>query len=140
MTQIEKETKNIPKNYGKAIITFILKHPQLCKKVFDDLQKCGSFLAYIRDNKNINNITSFNRLLIRVEDPIVDEYHKAFRIFWYINFKIIKKNDSNYFLKKLGVKYVFNSKIQRVNWHLKYRNNLRRAVANPEKFIQIKNI
>jgi hypothetical protein len=35
---------------------------------------------------------------------------------------------SSYFLKKNAVSYVFHSKIVQVNWHLKYRWNLRKAL------------
>lgn len=43
-----KETKNIPKNFSKAIITYVIKNQELCLKVLEDETLYDKFLEYLK--------------------------------------------------------------------------------------------
>ena len=43
-----KETKNIPKNFSKAIITYVIKNQDLCQKVLEDESLFDKFLEYLK--------------------------------------------------------------------------------------------
>lgn len=59
-----KETKNIPKNYAKAIMTYLLKNPDFIDKYNSDPEFKRDFVAYLQNMKlTIQNIKQFKAML-----------------------------------------------------------------------------
>ncbi|CAD8101067.1 unnamed protein product [Paramecium sonneborni] len=120
------DTKNITKNFSKAIISYILNNEELIQKLITPDQ-FESFIALLKNKKNaMTNIKQLRDLW--VENGKNPEFNKMFRII------------SQYFLKNQAVPYVYNSRISNTAWHLKYRYNLLRALKEPENFKFIKDI
>jgi hypothetical protein len=106
--KLKNETKNIPKNYGKAIITFIEKYRDVVASVcaftgvpFED------FIGEMSEmKKTINTIADLRRLWIDYK------YSRCMRII------------SNLFFRKYSLNYIFNSRICNFRSHIKYRHRL----------------
>jgi hypothetical protein len=65
------ETKNIPKNFTKAAITYILREPQMVKRVLPSQPLCEKFLIQLAQVKmTISNIKQFGQML---RDDVKDE-------------------------------------------------------------------
>ncbi|CAK74700.1 unnamed protein product (macronuclear) [Paramecium tetraurelia] len=130
LMQDQKDTKNIPKNYCKSIITFACKNQQnLCIRILKDQVKVVKFINKISQyKKQLLNIRVFSALLQRSEDPEEEEYRLAFRII------------SQIFIKKQAINYIFNSKIAQHNWHMKYRQKIYKGIKDPNRFSHIKNL
>ncbi|CAD8073099.1 unnamed protein product [Paramecium primaurelia] len=127
--QDQKDTKNIPKNYCKSIITFACKNQNLCLEILKDQLKVIKFLEKITVyKKQLLNIRIFSSLLQHSEDPEEEEFRKAFRII------------SRIFIKKYAINYIFNSKIVQHNWHMRYRQQIYKGVKSPNNFSHIKNL
>ncbi|CAK87356.1 unnamed protein product (macronuclear) [Paramecium tetraurelia] len=120
------DTKNITKNFSKAIISYIINEKELIQKFMTNEQYDG-FITLLKNKKNqMTNIKQLRDLWVDTgRNP---EFNKVFRII------------SQYFLKCQAVPYVYNSRISNTAWHLKYRYNLLRAVREPENFKFIKDI
>ncbi|CAD8080692.1 unnamed protein product [Paramecium primaurelia] len=128
-SQEQKDTKNIPKNYCKAIITFASKHKALCHQILGDQLKVVKFLERITVyKKKLMNIRIFSALLSQSEDPDEEEFNQTFRIL------------SRIFVKKYAINYIFNSKIVQHNWHLRYRQQIYKGIKNPKNFSHIKKL
>ncbi|CAK89797.1 unnamed protein product (macronuclear) [Paramecium tetraurelia] len=128
-SQEQKDTKNIPKNYCKAIITFATKHQALCHQILGDQLKVVKFLERITVyKKKLMNIRIFSGLLSQSEDPTEEEFNQTFRIL------------SRIFVKKYAINYIFNSKIVQHNWHLQYRQQIYKGIKNPKNFSHIKKL
>lgn len=114
------ETKNIPKNYGKAMITFILERSDWIKMrlgshIHDEL------LGELRQRKSkINSIIHLKDLWTN------SKYSREFRIL------------SNLFLRKYSFGYIFNSRVSNYGTHIKYKYKLQDAVRRPSHFQSIK--
>ncbi|CAK79367.1 unnamed protein product (macronuclear) [Paramecium tetraurelia] len=120
------DTKNITKNFSKAIISYIMNNPDLLKQFFSSKQY-EDFLVLLKNKKNqMTNIKQLRDLWI--DGGKSSEFNKVFRII------------SQYFLKNQSVAYVYNSRISNTIWHLKYRQNLLRALKEPENFRFIKDL
>ncbi|CAD8174262.1 unnamed protein product [Paramecium octaurelia] len=127
--QDQKDTKNIPKNYCKSIITFACKNQNLCLQILKDQLKVIKFLEKITVyKKQLLNIRIFSSLLQHSDDPEEEEFRKAFRII------------SRIFIKKYAINYIFNSKIVQHNWHMRYRSQIYKGVKSPNNFSHIKNL
>ncbi|CAD8101210.1 unnamed protein product [Paramecium sonneborni] len=127
--QEQKDTKNIPKNYCKAIITFASKNQALCQQILGDQLKVVKFLERITVYKQkLINIRIFSGLLTQSEDPEEEEFNQTFRIL------------SRIFVKKYAINYIFNSKIVQHNWHLHYRQQIYKGIKNPKNFSHIKKL
>ncbi|CAD8152300.1 unnamed protein product [Paramecium octaurelia] len=120
------DTKNITKNFSKAIISYILNDEKLIQKFITSEQQ-DSFINILKNKKNqMTNIKQLRDMW--VDNGRNPEFNKVFRII------------SQYFLKNQAVPYVYNSRISNTAWHLKYRQNLLRALREPENFKFIKDI
>lgn len=73
-----REIKNIPKNYAKAILNFILRNPDKCKFVLP-AELIHPFLEHLRLQRKITNLKEFNRLVIDHKDYKKKIYNSAFR-------------------------------------------------------------
>ncbi|CAD8062212.1 unnamed protein product [Paramecium sonneborni] len=120
------DTKNITKNYSKAIISYIFNNPELVQKMMSK-QRYVDFVNFLKNKKNqMTNIKQLRDLW--VDGGKNAEFNRVFRII------------SQQFLKTQAVSYVYNSRISNTQWHLKYRFNLLRALKEPENFKFIKDI
>ncbi|CAK79415.1 unnamed protein product (macronuclear) [Paramecium tetraurelia] len=128
--QDQKDSKNIPKNYCKSIITFACKNQDnLCLEILKDQLKVVKFVDKISQyKKQLLNIKIFSNLLQKSDDPEEEEYRRAFRII------------SQIFIKKQAINYIFNSKIVQYNWHMRYRLQIYKGVKDPDHFSHLKNL
>ncbi|CAK86735.1 unnamed protein product (macronuclear) [Paramecium tetraurelia] len=120
------DTKNITKNFSKAIISYILNNEELILG-FMKKDQYDSFVQLLKTKKNqMTNIKQLRDLW--VDGGKNPDFNRVFRII------------SQYFLKNQSVAYVYNSRISNTAWHLKYRQNLLRALKEPDNFKFIKDI
>ena len=123
--KIKNETKNIPKNYGKAIISFIERNEKLVRRVLNttDSNDYNAFMNTIRQKKRkVNSIADLRSLWVDEENP----FGKATRIL------------SGIFLKRHSLSYIFNSRVTNFQGHIKYRYRLIEALREPKQFTSIK--
>ena len=123
--KIKNETKNIPKNYGKAIISFIERNEKLVRRVLHiaDTNDYNSFMNTIRQKKRkVNSIADLRSLWVDEENP----FAKTTRIL------------SGIFLKRHSLSYIFNSRVTNFQGHIKYRYRLIEALREPKQFTSIK--
>ncbi|CAK83430.1 unnamed protein product (macronuclear) [Paramecium tetraurelia] len=122
------DTKNITKNFSKAIISYITQNKDIGLKLLDP-REFEDFLQILKEKKNkMTNIQQLRELWVDCEDEKLKSFNKTFRIF------------SQYFLRQQSVAYIYNSRIMNTGWHLKYRYNLLRALREPQNFKYIKDI
>ncbi|CAD8058986.1 unnamed protein product [Paramecium primaurelia] len=122
------DTKNITKNFSKAIISYIIQNKDIGLKIMN-CEQFEEFVTILKDKKNqMTNIKQLRELWVETNQEKSQQFNKAFRIF------------SEYFLKQQSVSYIYNSRIANTGWHLKYRYNLLRALKEPENFKYIKDI
>jgi hypothetical protein len=95
------ETKNIPKNYIKAIFSFVLENPALFLRMLSkkrsELSSCelSMFVEYVRLERKNKTYT-----IGRLKDIWLNEsYGKIMRILY------------AYFLRKRSLHYIYSSKI-----------------------------
>lgn len=105
---VKNETKNIPKNYGKAIIIFIENNRSLIEDVLsrngDDYDHLLSKLRNLK--KKINTISDLRNLWENQPES------KSLRTI------------SNTFLRKHSLHYIYNSRIKTRLCHAKYKRRL----------------
>ncbi|CAK90390.1 unnamed protein product (macronuclear) [Paramecium tetraurelia] len=127
--QDQKDSKNIPKNYCKAIITFAQKNQQLCLQILGDELKVARFTDFLSNQKKkLLNIRVFSALLQQCDDPFQEEFNRTFRII------------SQIFIKKYAINYIYNSKIVQHNWHIRYRQQIYKGIKNPKSFSHLKKL
>ncbi|CAD8048586.1 unnamed protein product [Paramecium sonneborni] len=101
--QFEKESKNIQKNYAKAIASFVYKNKSLASKILNPTE-VDEFIQLTKLIKNqIQNVSHISQYTNK------EDFIKAFRIL------------GNYFLKTKSNSYIFNSRIQKKNSHLRHK-------------------
>jgi len=128
----DRATKNIVKNYGKAICSFAcsdLASPYLSPMLREHGVQLKKFIEFIMKAKDgIESILSFrNYLLVTEEDS--EETAKFKKIFSLI---------SEVFIKYFSVNWIFSGRLTYKESHLKFRFKLLRRIKNPEAFITLK--
>lgn len=120
--RLKNETKNIPKNFGKGIISFIEKNEKKMRALLlQHKLPFHSFKNAMRhEKKTINTIADLRRLW--TSEP----YCRCLRII------------SNLFFRKHALDYIFNSRISNYASHVKYRQSLWQALSHPHDFNRIK--
>lgn len=120
--RMKNETKNIPKNFGKAIIIFIEKNqPSLEATCHQYGISFLDLLERLRSvKKKINTIADLRNLWGDNEEG------RCIRVI------------SNYFLRKHSLHYIYNSRIKTRVCHSKYKRRLQEALLNPFDFNHIK--
>ncbi len=120
--KIKNQTKNIPKNFGKGIISFIEKNPSKVKILADKYKfNSNDFTKKLKELKrSINTIADLRNLWVD------EQYAQSLRIL------------SNLFLRKYSLHYIFNSRICNFGSHIKYRQSLWKAIEDPKSFNHIK--
>jgi len=129
----DRATKNIVKNYGKAICSFACSEigkPYL-ETVLEkhNIKQHKEFLTYISKVKeSIDSIQSFRSLLlVREDDPAdVVAFKKAFAAIGEV------------FIKYFSVNWIFSGRITHKDTHLKFRFKMLRRIQHPEFFTYLK--
>lgn len=125
-------TKNIVKNYGKAMCSFAASHlavEYLQPLALQEKIRVDRFKEYYRCKKELlGSIESFRNLYI--EDDSDQEEVKAF--------KRVFKQISIIFINYFSVNWIFNGKLTQKQAHLKYRYKMLRRIKNPELFTYLK--
>jgi hypothetical protein len=113
--RLKNETKNIPKNYGKAIISFIEKYQDKVKYITrKNNVDYEDFVEELKEKKKvINTIADLRSMWVDYK------YAKCIRLL------------SNLFLRKYALNYIFNSRICNYSSHIKYRYRLCEAIKEP---------
>lgn len=131
-SEASRQTKNIVKNYGKAICKFSLSENALPYRdtflqkeqvTFEDFRK------FVEENKgSIDGLQHFRSLLLPGKK---DDNAKA-------ACKRIFRDVGVVFIKYFSVNWIFHSKIQHKDTHLKYRFKMLRRIKNPKLFTYLK--
>jgi hypothetical protein len=127
-------TKNIVKNYGKAICNFSYSQPgkeYLMKilKTHDISITIDEFFSFLSKKKDfIDSIQSFKELLLPNPNDTRAEadYKKLYQLIGEV------------FIKFFSVNWIFSSRLTYKDAHLKFRNKMLRRLKNPELFTYIK--
>ncbi len=127
-----KATKNVVKNYGRAISSFALSNlalPYLDTILQRENLSLEQFTRYLKQIRgSIDGLTHFrSTLLIGREDD--DHIAASKRAFIAI---------SEVFIKYFSVNWIYNSRIFHKEAHLKFRFKMLRRVQNPELFTYLK--
>ena len=101
------ETKNIPKNFGKGIISFIEKNQSKLRPLVASYgYNYGSLVEELRSLKQkINTIAELRELWTGQKGAVM---------------RVI----SNLFFREYALEYIFNSRISSYSSHIKYRGSL----------------
>lgn len=118
-SKMKNDTKNIPKNYGKAILTHIQKSTHRTKKIVSHFGiSYPEFMSQVRKNKSRINSIADLRKLWGEKDP-QNSLKKCFRVL------------SHEFMRKHCLMYIFNSRVKNFGTHIKYRHKIMEGVENP---------
>jgi len=129
-----KSTKNIVKNYGRAICNFILA-PISKVYLVDILKKHGDsvtlkqFSEFIKNKKeDVDCIERFKAMLmIKIGDSSSEK-----------TFKSIFLDIGEIFIKYFSVNWIYNGRLTYKESHLNFRFKMLRRLRNPELFTYLK--
>lgn len=131
----EGDSKNIIKNYGKALCSFVsskLAMPYIESVIAQKdyhFVKVSMLMQHFKVQKEkINSIESLRKLLIPNEDDT--EEMKAY--------KDIFREVSIIFLKYFSVNWIYGGKLMHKRAHLKFRFKMLRRIQKPEQFTYLK--
>ena len=73
--------KNMPKNYSKAIINYLISNPNLVSKVLPT-EDIKPFLTHLKEKRiQITKLSHLHEIITdQVPDPHLKKFNKAFRI------------------------------------------------------------
>ena len=120
--------KHIVKNFGRAICNFAssdLARPYLERLVAKEGVKLDDFVQHVRKMKTkIVGLSHFRALLLQEknENPTITTFKKLF------------KEISEIFIKYFSVNWIFDSKVQYKQAHLRFRFKILGRIKNPELF------
>jgi len=127
-----RATKNIAKNYGKAIVSFAASNialPYLKPILQENLVTIEAFLEFMNlARSSIKGIDSFRSfLMIKEEDkrPVI-ALKKSFQAI------------SSVFIKNFSANWIAHSRIKNKLVYLKYRFRILRRINNPDTFTYVK--
>jgi hypothetical protein len=127
-----KATKNIVKNYAKAIANFVLSPislPYLYAILKDKSNSLDEFLDFVKVAKeSIQGIDTFRYFLLAQENDSSEL--RAFKD----TFKAI----SIIFIKYFSVNWIAHSRLKNKLVYLKYRFRILRRITNPDSFTYLK--
>jgi len=131
-SQASLATKNIVKNYGKAICTFAVSHlalPYLHEIVGKHGLSVAEFVGYINTIKDsIDGLYRFRSIIMADKGDSEDLKAKK-RVFVAI---------SEVFIKNFSVNWIFHSKVFHKQAHLRFRFKMLRRIQNPQLFTYLK--
>jgi len=127
-----RSTKNIVKNYGKAICGFAASNlalPYLEPLIGEQNVKYSDFVQYANKKKDtIDSIENFKLVFLETDkDTQKEKFYK----------RLLKKM-GEVFIKYFSVNWIFSGKMTYKEAHLKYRFKMLRRVLNPERFTFLK--
>ena len=129
-----RSTKNVVKNYGKAICSFAISELAIIY-LEPMIQKEGvsieDFVDFVQNIKEtIDSIQTFRAVLMISDDD--SAFVKAFkRIFVLIG---------EVFIKYFSVNWIFSGRITHKEAHLKFRFKMLRRIKSPENFVSIQKL
>lgn len=127
-----KETKNIVKNYGKAICKFStssLALPYLKGLIQNEGVESSGFVNFVNSVKDqIEGLHHFRSILLPNEkdDKETAAYRRIFR------------SAGSIFIKLFSVNWIFYSKIIHKKAHIEFRFKMLRRIQHPESFTYLK--
>jgi hypothetical protein len=129
-----KSTKNIVKNYGRAITSFALSSlgfpylEEILRRDFPgiDLAKFTSYISERRDT--LDCMERLKKFLLVSENDSEEE----------VSFKEIYKKLGEIFIKYFSVNWIFNGKLTYTQAHLDFRFKMLRRLKNPELFTYLR--
>jgi hypothetical protein len=123
----KNETKNIPKNFGKAIAAFIERNEPLTRKVLQNYpgMDYAQFILDVRQRRRTFNCMTDLRAMW------LDSSNK---------FSQPARCLSMLFLRKHSLTYIFHSRVTNYKGHVKYRKKLIEALEKPESFMRLTRI
>jgi len=131
--ETSRATKNVVKNYGRAICNFstsTLSLPYLTPFLQKEEVTREGFIVFVSTSKGaIDGLHNFRNILLPRED---DEEETA-------AYKQIFKDMSEVFIKYFSVNWIFHSKIFHKEAHLKFRFKMLRRIKSPELFTYLNN-
>jgi hypothetical protein len=125
-------TKNVVKNFGRAIASFSCS--KLSVPYLDEIQMTipfdlSSFLAYVSDLRiSIQSAPSFRAALL-IKDNDTDEVKTN---------KLVFQKIAEVFIKYFSVNWIFSGKLLYKQEYLKLRNVILRKIRDPNSFISVK--
>jgi len=128
ITEPSRAIKNVVKNFGRAICNFAsskLAIPYLEKFILKEGIQLDDFIQYVRKMKSkILGLSHFRSLLLQEknENPTITTFKRLFRAI------------SEIFIKYFSVNWIFDSKVQYKQAHLRSRFKILRRIQNPELF------
>ena len=134
-TPATADSKNIVKNYGKALCAFAsskLAVPYLeniiLKNGYDQVD-IKQFMETMKQKKETtNSMESLRRLLMEEDDDTEDEKEQ----------KLLFKEVSIIFMKYFSVNWIYSGKLVHKNAHLNFRFKMLRRIQKPEHFTYLK--
>lgn len=127
-----RETKNIAKNFGKAICNFslsLIAMPYLQPFLKEEGIELSDFTDYINKTKNkIDGLMTFRSALIH-RDGDTREVRGS---------KIVFKKIGEVFVKYFSVNWIFHGKVVHKKAHLKFRFKMLRRIQQPEQFTYLR--
>ncbi len=131
----EGHSKNIVKNYGKALCAFASSNiaipylQNIASKHGFSSHIVEGFIMYIRERKEkVNSIESLKRLLIVMDGDSREEQE----------YKVLFKEISIIFLKYFSANWIFSGKLMHKKDHLRFRFKMLRRIQDPEHFTYLK--
>ena len=121
-------TKNVAKNYGRAICNFILSDlSQPYLTFLPEIQQfdLGQFQRYIHEKRS--TLTGMKDIKALVQPDIDDDMIL-------ISYKKVFQKLAIIFLKYFSVNWIFSGKLVYKLEYLKYRSKLLRKIKNPNNF------
>ncbi|EAR83339.2 hypothetical protein TTHERM_00947660, partial (macronuclear) [Tetrahymena thermophila SB210] len=131
----KNETKNIPKNYAKAFLRYIIDKDRIdeMKKI---LKQIDANLEYDDIKKEAKNFKKNMNAIKDVRKIWQDDTNERTR-----SISKFMRIASHQFLQKEAISYIFSSnKIKNSKSHIIYRHVMGLAMADPEKFNNIKSL
>jgi len=127
-----RSTKNISKNFGRAICSFAVSHlalPYLLPLLEESNVQLDGFITYVNGLKSyIDGLHKFREILMAQDGDSAE----------IISYKNLFKQMGEVFIKCFSVNWIFNSKLLHKIPHLKFRGKMLRRIRNPELFTYIK--
>ncbi len=127
-----RQTKNISKNFGKAISNFALSDTAvpylqcILKKYNASLDEFKDYITNTKDG--IDGLIKFRNSLI----PLNEDTEKV------ATFKRVFRELGEIFVKYFSVNWIIHGRIRYKDAHMKYRFRMLRRIQNPELFTYIR--
>jgi len=126
-----RATKNVVKNYGKAICSFAtseIARPYLLPIVHKENIQAEDFIQYVTNHKEAIDSIKTLRAILLIEEDDSDEVKAYKRTFAAIG---------EAFIKYFSVNWIFSGRVTHKDAHLKFRYKMLRRIRDPESFTYI---